>query len=134
VQSGGSTVRLWDKLASIFMFLLLAIQVYKFIMVSFEAFNIPVELPPLMEKLTIFSAVFLAFLLFKEFLEEEFHFDEITVYLLLTIFFFSNVNILLKFVIPEELLVEHRVLFNAIPLVLIFFVLPISTYVFEKSR
>ena len=115
------------------MLALLVIQVYKFVMVSFEAFNIPAEFPPLMEKLTIFSAIFLAFLLFKEFLEEEFHFEDVTVYTLLTIFFFSNVNILLKFIIPEEVLVEHMMFFNALPLILIFGVLPFLTYLSEGS-
>jgi len=126
-------LHLREKLASVFMFSLLLLQVYKFTMVSFEAFNLHLEFPAFMEKLTIFSAILLTFLLFRELLEEEFHLKNATIYTLLTIFFFSNVNILLRFIVPEEYLIEHAGPFNALPLVLIFIVLPVFTFVFERS-
>lgn len=126
-------MKLKETLASSFMFSLLILQVYDFTLDALEAFTINVELPPLLDKLSLFATIFLSIFIFQEFLEIEFRLRPMTIYTLLAIFFLSNVNIILKFILPETFLVSHAKIFNMLPLMLIFIVLPIFSYYSERS-
>lgn len=122
-----------ETLASIFMFSLLILQVYDFTLDTLDAFNISVELPLVLDKLSIIATIFLSFFIFQEFLEIEFQLRPLTIYVLLSIFFLSNVNIMLKFILPESFLIAHMAIFNMLPLILMFIVLPIFSYYSERS-
>jgi len=126
-------VKLKETLASIVMLSLLVLQVYDFTLDVLDAFNISVELPFVLDKLSIIATFFLSIFIFQEFLEIEFKLQPLTTYILLSIFFFSNANIMLKFVLPESFLVAHREIFNMLPLILIFIALPTFSYYFERS-
>lgn len=126
-------MKLKETLASIVMLSLLVLQVYDFTLDVLDAFNISVELPFVLDKLSIIATFFLSIFIFQEFLEIEFKLQPLTTYILLSIFFFSNANIMLKFVLPESFLVAHREIFNMLPLILIFIALPTFSYYFERS-
>ncbi|USS40483.1 hypothetical protein NF865_09300 [Thermococcus aggregans] len=126
-------MKLKETLVSIIMLLLLVLQVYDFTLDVLDAFNISLELPFVLDKLSIIATFFLSIFIFQEFLEIEFKLQPLTIYALLSIFFFSNANIMLKFVLPESFLVAHRGIFNTLPIVLIFVILPIISYYFERS-
>ena len=126
-------MRLKKILESVFMLSLLVLQVYDFTMGTLSALNVTVELPPLLDRLAIIAGFFLSILIFQKFLEIEFKLPPETISVLLFIFFFSNVNIMLKFIFPESFLVEHREVFNGLPLFLICIALPAVSYYFERS-
>ena len=126
-------MKLRERIASLFVFILLLLQVYDFVLDSLDAANVQVSLPPFLNDLAIFATMFLAFFIFQEFLEIEFGLRPVTVYTLISIFFLSNVNIMLKFILPNRVLVEYRGVLNMLPILLMFLVLPVVAYLFEKS-
>ncbi|NJD99803.1 hypothetical protein E3E26_08415 [Thermococcus sp. LS1] len=118
---------------SFFLLFLLFLQAFDFTMDVLDGFNISINLPPLLENLALFATLFLSFLLFQEFLVVEFNLNKPTTYTIIAIFFLSNINIMLKLMVSEKNLMTYKILLNAIPIFLIFIILPIVSYLHSKS-
>lgn len=125
-------MKLKSYLSYLFIIFVFGIQFFDFTMDLLDAFQIEVGSHAL-DTLALVVSMFLAFLLFDDFLKEEYRLDSTSVYIIIGIFVLSNVNILLKFLLPERVLYTYKNYLNLIPIFLIFLVLPLYIYIKYRS-
>lgn len=125
-------MKLKSYLSYLFIIFVFGVQFFDFTMDLLDAFQIEVGIYAL-DTLALIVSMFLTFLLFDDFLKEEYRLDSTSVYIIIGIFVLSNVNILLKFLLPEKVLYTYRNYLNLIPIFLIFLVLPLYIYIKYKN-